>query len=97
MYITDPGRLTQEMRPSVFGTWAAFWAINPWGEERADLRSAIVAQQVSRGLMKKNVGDWRRDEFMPFAHLDQERETRTLSQRLRSALNAVGIGKKAKS
>lgn len=85
------------MRPSVYGAWAAFWHINPWGEERADLRSAILAQVVATGLIKKTVGSWRREEFMPFLQVDEEQKSRTLSSRIRSALKSVGKIIKAKT
>ncbi len=96
-YIADPGQLLRDMRPSVYGAWTGFWHINPWGEERADLRSAIVAQVVATGLVKKSVGAWRREEFMPFLQVDQEEKNRSLSGRIRSALKSVGKIIKAKS
>jgi hypothetical protein len=58
-----------EMRPSELGVWLAIWNREPWDEARADLRSAIVAMQVSTAGLKppSRKGRWQLDDFMPYA------------------------------
>lgn len=62
----SPSRMMREMRPSEYGIWMALWRAEPWDEERADLRSALVALQVSRSGLKKTEGAWSYKDFMPF-------------------------------
>lgn len=84
------------MRPSVYGAWAGYWAMNPWGEGRADLRSAIVARNIANGLLKKaGGGAWCTDDFMPYLAVDEAARNRTLSQRIRSVFAFIGKRKKA--
>lgn len=82
------------MRPSVLGTWAALWGISPAGEERADLRAAIVAQQTARAWLKKSSGgDWKLADFMPYQRAQSDDEAKALSARLRAALGVFGKGR----
>lgn len=57
------------MRPSELGEWAAFFRINPWGQDRADLRSAIVASLIANAHRdtKKRRQPFSADDFMPYA------------------------------
>ena len=32
------------------GEWLAYYAVDPWGEQRADLRNGILAAQVANAL-----------------------------------------------
>ena len=47
-----------------FYQWQHFYAIEPWGEERADLRSAIIAYTVASIHAKKGA-KIRVADFMP--------------------------------
>jgi hypothetical protein len=66
------------------GIWAALWKVNPWGEMRADQRTAIVAAvlaNVNRDPSKKPDGYAPRD-FMPYLAEDPAAEEKKLEQRL---------------
>jgi hypothetical protein len=57
-----------EMRPSELGEWMAFWQIEPWGDERADLRTAIntaVLANVNRDS-KRRPNPFTPKDFMPY-------------------------------
>lgn len=45
--------------------WAAYFDVEPWGEERADLRSAIVAATVANVNKGKNRQPFKPADFMP--------------------------------
>ena len=48
-----------------FNEWQAFYAINPWGEPRADLRSAVVAHVIANVNRKKGARAFKPKDFMP--------------------------------
>lgn len=50
-----------------FAEWLAYYALEPWGEERADLRAGIIASTVANGSRdaKKRPRPFRATEFMP--------------------------------
>jgi hypothetical protein len=52
------------------GLWAALWRIDPWGEERADLRSAITSFVIAESKRdpKKKSKPYSPRDFMPYAH-----------------------------
>lgn len=56
--------------------WIAYYELEPWGEERADLRAGIVAATVvnSRPRDKRNPGKtYKPEDFMPkFGETKQE-------------------------
>jgi hypothetical protein len=75
--------------------WWALWQIQPWDEERADRRAAIVAHviaNVNRNA-KKRPAPFRVEDFMPYLYRDERKEAADLSQRL---LAAFGLKPKAK-
>lgn len=50
-----------------FKYWMAYYAIDPWGEERSDIRSAIVAATVSNSNPYRRGRSARVDDFLPYA------------------------------
>jgi len=52
---------------SLLMEWMAYFQIEPFGEERADLRNAITCQTIAgaMGLKKKGGGDFKITDFMP--------------------------------
>ena len=48
-----------------FDGWQAFYLINPWGESRADLRSAVVAHVIANVNRKKGSRAFKPKDFMP--------------------------------
>ena len=45
--------------------WMAFAEVEPFGEERADLRSAIVAQVIANVNRRPGTKAYRVEDFMP--------------------------------
>lgn len=53
------------MTARLFMEWVQFYAIDPWGEQRADLRNALLAMLVANAL--KGKGDTvKMEDFMLF-------------------------------
>lgn len=88
--------MLREMRPSELGIWLALWANDPWDERRADMRSALVAMQVSAGLMKRNDRQpWKLTDFMLFE--PKKTEVETLRERFAGRIvKKKGVGRGAK-
>lgn len=73
--------------------WLAYSQVEPWGEERADLRAGIVASTVANTARnaKKRRKPFRPEEFMPTF----ERKTQTMAQQQEIAqmFARAGFGK----
>lgn len=94
--MASPRYLARELRPSELGLWAALYSIDPWGEQRGDLRAAIVASliaNVNRDT-KRRPEPFRPDDFMPYRQRDARAEQQDLSRRLRAVLGTMGGRKK---
>lgn len=80
------------MRPSELGQWFALSRIDPWGEQRADLRAAIIASTTANSMAKKRDGSaFKPKDFMPYLERD---ESVDLSRRLRAAMAAASVMKR---
>ena len=56
-----------EMSAKQLREWMEFYRIDPWSEERADIRAAIVAHTVavSSGASRKDKRPMKIEDFMP--------------------------------
>lgn len=91
----SPAKMLRELRPSELGLWAALWRIEPWGEDRADLRSGIVASVMANIWRdsKKKPEPFSAEDFMPYREVEKSAD---LSAKIRGALLAAGAKGKAK-
>lgn len=71
-----------EMRPSELGMWAAFYAVDPWTEERADLRAGTVAAVIANVHRSRDREPFEATDFMPF----REKKKPSMAQRMRAFL-----------
>jgi hypothetical protein len=55
--------------------WFAYYRLEPWGEERADLRSAIVASNVANSNRdpRKRPEPYAPADFMPFGKRNDDK------------------------
>jgi len=55
------------MSSRLLSEWMAYSAVEPWGEERADLRMGILASVIANTQRdpKKRREPWRPEDFMP--------------------------------
>ena len=87
--IASPEALRAAVRPSVLGTWAALYQIDPWGEERADLRSGIVASTVANAMAKKRGGGaFKPVDFMPY-YEPPARDPEAMFRQMRAMLGGL--------
>lgn len=87
--------MLKELRPSELGEWAALARVDPWGEQRADLRAAIIASTVANVMVKKRDGSaFKPADFMPYLEKSAAQDSAELSRRLRAALAAVSTRKR---
>jgi len=80
--------MLREMRPYELAEWIAFFGINPWGEERADLRAGIVASTLANVNRdpKRRPEPYRATDFMPYRRVDSAAQSADLSKRILAAL-----------
>lgn len=58
--------LLAELSARQFAEWADYFAQDPWGEQRADLRSAIVAMTIANVHRGANQRAFVPADFMPY-------------------------------
>jgi hypothetical protein len=77
-----------ELSHRTFAGWVAYASVEPFGEERADLRAGIIASvmaNVSRDP-KRRPQPFTPQEFMPFLHREPASDdANNLTLRLRAA------------
>jgi hypothetical protein len=87
----------EEMLESIpewkFRRWMAYYQIEPWGEERADLRSAIVASTVANAMAGRRSKKFKPKDFMPFY---ESAQTPRDHQRILETMAAMMTDKKKK-
>lgn len=77
-----------EMSSAQFAEWMAYSALEPWGEERDDLRMAITASTIANGNRGKNQKPFKPQDFMP--NFEPETEEQARDRLIAKALNALG-------
>lgn len=55
--------------------WMAFMQVEPFGEERADLRAGIVASTIANVVRKKGGKMAKPEDFMPKFNVKKEEQT----------------------
>jgi len=63
------GRTVQEAKATVsaleFKSWVEFYGLEPWGEERADLRAGIIASTFANCHTRRGGKPYQPKDFMP--------------------------------
>jgi hypothetical protein len=57
--------LEERMTSKEFSEWMAYFAIEPFGEDRADLRMGILASVMANLWGKRKGRAWRPQDFIP--------------------------------
>lgn len=68
-------RAQREIDADEFAEWMAYYDIDPFGEERADLRSAINTATMVNLWSTKGARSVKPIEFMPFAARTKKRQS----------------------
>jgi hypothetical protein len=76
-----------EMTSPQFAEWMAYSRLEPWGEERDDLRMGIVASTVANVNRSKDRKPYKPTDFMPsFEPVSEEEQVAALLAKARKAL-----------
>lgn len=72
----DVDQLLADITERDFQRWLTYYQVEPWGEQRADLRSAIIACTIANcsGSKKR----WKPKDFMPFAEQSTQQQASVL-------------------
>jgi hypothetical protein len=57
--------------------WLAYYTIEPFGEERDDVRAGIVASTIANTQRRKGKKAFKPSDFMPFSGNSSKAETKT--------------------
>lgn len=70
--------------------WRALYELDPWGEERADWRAAMVASVQANTARDAKVPPYEVTQFLPrFGAEDEERDHEALAERLKAGFGAA--------
>ena len=88
------GELSEELPDSELLEWMIFYRLEPFGDERADLRAGIVASTVANANRGKRGRSLKPTDFMPFLKVDDQRQKmrprpKKLSQQARAILGPL--------
>jgi hypothetical protein len=84
------GALSEEITEREFLEWMAFYQLEPFGEERADVRAGIIASVIANVNRRKGAPPFTAKDFMPFLAAEGER------QRMLTRPKGSALGKKTR-
>lgn len=71
-------------------TWRAFYHLDPWGEQRADLRNALVATILANANRRKGAPAFKLRDFMLYAEEEHRQTPEEIKAAFMAAFRAVG-------
>lgn len=69
------GEMLGRMSSAELAEWRAFYGIEPWGDERADLRMGILASLYANSKRRRASKRLKPIDFMPFSDAQREQMT----------------------
>lgn len=88
---TDVDNLLAEHTAAEWTEWMAYFMVHPFGETRADLRSAIVACVIANANRASHSAPYKPYDFMPFQEAERTVEVpKTLDEMKRQLRAAFG-------
>lgn len=92
------GELLARVSSRELAEWAAYYALEPFGDARADLRAGIVASTVANTARdpKKRRQPFQPDEFMPQFRQQKQAQTVEEQQAIARQFAAAGLGRISK-
>lgn len=95
------GQLSEEISDKELHEWMAFYRLEPFGDERADLRAGIIASTVANANRGKRGPVRKPTDFMPFRDAAEQRRKaldrpapKELSQKARAIFGSMPTKKK---
>ncbi len=87
----DVDALLDELPARALAEWQAYYLVEPWGEERADLRAGIVASTVANVHRDPKQAAFEPADFMPqFAEPEPPGDAGTLAEKWARVVAAFG-------
>jgi flagellar basal body rod protein FlgC len=80
--------MLSEISSVQFAEWIAYSTLEPWGEERDDLRMGIMASTIANANRGKNQKPYKPQDFMP--SFEQETEEQAAERLIAKAMQALG-------
>jgi hypothetical protein len=80
--------LLRSLTSRQFAEWQAFYAVDPFGDQRADLRSGIVACTIANRMRGKNENPSQPSDYMPFRN-EPEQTPEEMQRTLQTILSQV--------
>jgi hypothetical protein len=80
--------MLSEISSLQFAEWMAYSGLEPWGEERDDLRMGIIASTIANVNRGKNTKPFKPTDFMP--SFEQETEEQAAERMIAKARAALG-------
>lgn len=79
--------MLSEISSHTLSEWMAYARLEPWGEDRADLRAGIIASTMANSMRGKKGKPFKPQDFMPkFEPEDEEATAAMLMAKMRAAL-----------
>ena len=79
--------MLSEITSAQFAEWMAYSRVEPWGEERADLRAGIVASTIANVNRGKDKKPYKPQQFMPdFEPVDEATRVQRMLESVRRSL-----------
>lgn len=63
---SHPDHLLRSLTAKQFQEWQAFYTLDPFGDQRGDLRSGIVSAVIANAFRSKNTNPIEPSQFMPY-------------------------------
>lgn len=79
-FIYNPYALARRMPHRVLREWVDYFQVEPFGEERADLRAAMIAMVTANVHRGKKTSPYKLTDFMPKFGEEAERQRLTPQQ-----------------
>ena len=83
--------MLSEISSTQFAEWIAYARIEPWGEERDDLRMGIIASTLANIHKPKGRKPYKPQDFMPdFEQMTEEQQAARMLTKMRAAFGGRG-------
>jgi hypothetical protein len=88
--VAHPDLLLSQLDSKQISEWMAFYQVEPFGEERADLRSAIIACVTANAWRGKNQKPFEVSDFLPKFDPPKQQTLEEMKTILRATLHGKG-------
>ena len=87
--------LCERMEYTEFLEWTVIWNQDPWGEQRADRRTALLASQFFNVHRARNAAPAKLDDFMLYRPFEETEKPQQAATRLLAQAHGYNARRKA--